>query len=151
MTKIKKDSSRFKFRAWGEGGTGMLWTGIHDRGWYGTPRNDEGGCHWVRDKDQSDHAWLILMQFTGLKDKNGIDIYEGDIVRFSRINSDTNKHIEIIGKIGYDHGGFRIYYCVPSKIISPLCHWTASMEVIGNIYENKELLEEQDNDKGIEV
>ena len=72
-----------------------------------------------------------VMQYTGLKDKNGKEIYEGDIVKFKRIDGTYN-----IGEIQYNDCSFDIDGC-----------WTLAyfvkkgIEVIGNIYENQELLE----------
>ena len=69
-------------------------------------------------------------QYTGLHDKNGREIYEGDILRFTHeredfINTDARIAVEIP----------KIYYMIDN----PYNH---SFEVIGNIYENPELLKE---------
>ena len=74
-----------------------------------------------------------IMQYTGLKDKNGVEIYEGDILQiFGEGNS--------IGKVIFQDGSFRVvedlkYYCHLSAYNPQVMS-----EVIGNIYENPELL-----------
>lgn len=100
---------------------------------------------------------IKLMQYTGLKDKNGVEIYEGDI-----ISTPYFGNLQV--KYSLHSGGF-IYYpidrnamCSPSeKVINDLFHLNYSKDVeeivnyfnkdnngnylvIGNIYENKELL-----------
>lgn len=72
-----------------------------------------------------------LMQFTGLKDKNGQEIFEGDIVLI---------YDEKISKVFYSQGSF----CVDILNGGTPLHGFSSnqLEVIGNIYENKELLGE---------
>ena len=86
----------------------------------------------------------VLMQSTGLKDKNGVEIFEGDVVLFSvsdgfghlvdekAIVQSSECHSGLICKLVDLDLEYRIYY-------DPVFH--TDYEVIGNIYENKELLE----------
>ena len=70
-----------------------------------------------------------LMQYTGIKDKNGKEIYEGDIVEFY-----SNVEDEIITeKVEYHFGIYRAGDYFVGKIYN-------KCKVIGNIYENPELL-----------
>ena len=82
-----------------------------------------------------------VMQYTGLKDKNGKEIYEGDI--FLDITSPYGKECVVIfelGSFGFkQHGYFRSFYGCNKR-------WNAQtkeskIEIIGNIYENPELLD----------
>ena len=80
--------------------------------------------------DNPEH--YILMQSTGLKDKNGKLIYEGDIVK--DINIPSYFYIVVWFK-----GGFYLKSTISNSF---LVFDTTQQEVIGNIYENKELLNE---------
>lgn len=81
-----------------------------------------------------------LMQSTGLKDKNGNEIYEGDIVRFTL----TDGFSYVVGEDGmvkYKIGAFYILNGLTEYLISNIN--TKDIEVVGDIYNNLELLEEK--------
>lgn len=73
-----------------------------------------------------------IMQYTGLHDKNGKEIYEGDIVKANFFNK------EITGKIEFAFGAF---FVTGSAVSDNQMFIFSDYEVIGNIYENPELLE----------
>jgi len=70
----------------------------------------------------------ILMQYTGLKDKNGVEIYEGDVIKHNDINKPFL--VESLEKFFTDMGAEQFDYSYSSEML----------EVIGNIYENPELI-----------
>lgn len=89
----------------------------------------------------ADDGFLEVMQSTGLKDKNGKEIFEGDILELSdcdevigntKIIWDNSMVTYMVEAVGVD--GREAFY----KVLSDE---DFSYEVIGNIYENPELLE----------
>jgi len=82
-----------------------------------------------------------LMQYTGVKDKNGKEIYEGDIIKYKFPYDRRIKHISPVFYMESQasYGVLDIYKNeIPLYTISTNNYF----EVIGNIYENKNLLEE---------
>jgi uncharacterized phage protein (TIGR01671 family) len=79
----------------------------------------------------------ILMQFTGLHDKNGKEIWEGDIVKFETLDAINNQ--TLVGAIKYSEHGTRFGVEIEHRGL--LQFYPNYTEVIGNIYENPELIE----------
>lgn len=80
---------------------------------------------------------LILMQSTGLKDKNGKEVFVGDIIKCTR---GCLHEVYIEKEYGGTYiGGMPAIYL---KGLREGYAWTEHEEIIGNIYENPELLEE---------
>lgn len=141
-----------KFRAWDKDEKNMLYAGVHDRNWYATPKNDSGGCHTVRGKMPEDRIYLELMQFTGLLDKNGKEIYEGDILLcddqgeyFPQEYSEEKDEYLPVGKYVVEWSEHYPAFDLkgnPCEEFNGLAHCIAvgSIEVIGNKFENPELL-----------
>lgn len=86
-----------------------------------------------------------LMQSTGLIDKNGKEIFEGDIVRY-RYKVNGNNLTEVVA-YDKDFAGFGVVYEFTDVIFTfgEMCEDIdlSNFVVIGNIYENPELLEEE--------
>lgn len=117
--------------------------------------NLQNGCDSL-DED-SDY---VLMQYTGLKDKNGQEIYEGDIVKRSLRDKDERIYFEdfyviIFDKAAFQYKGIKEYYISETgrkwkqeekegyrqDLGSNFGVNIKDIEVIGNIYNNPELLE----------
>lgn len=76
-----------------------------------------------------------IMQYTGLKDKNGKEIYEGDVV-FRKSNDETLEVSMVKGCWALENKTF-LYFTINMNIEDSRIN---SCEVIGNIFENPELL-----------
>ena len=85
--------------------------------------------------DYFDIEDMILMQYVGLHDKDGKEIYEGDIVKANWFDKK-----EVIGEIYFSMGCFIL---TNSSVSDNQLFIFKNLEVIGNIYKNPELLEER--------
>jgi uncharacterized phage protein (TIGR01671 family) len=138
-----------KFRAWYKTDKKMLYEGYlpskNEEGYYlslsfdgkiTVATNDDGGKSGLWEHECS--GWgedFILMQFTGLKDKNGKEIYEGDIIK----NNCDNSIFEVV----YLEDQAKFRWKRLSGIRNGEDTWHIILfngEVIVNIYENPELL-----------
>ena len=87
----------------------------------------------------------FIMQFTGLKDKNGKEIYEGDVIRcFQFIHYSNDKEEKIKCVVFYDNAF--VFKCMDGTGYDKLNG--DGYEIIGNIYENPELLNDVKSAEG---
>ena len=99
--------------------------------------NEEAHIAYPLEFILADDDWIV-MQYTGLRDKNGREIYEGDIVHYEAATEDsypnpTTEYVEN-GVVYYDECGELCF----GNFLAAYC---SSVLVLGNIYENPELLE----------
>ena len=148
-------SREIKFRAWDSDAMQMIYPSIGFNEKYVLQLN----CEYIGEFNGRTYGSIKvqLMQYTGLKDKNGKEIYEGDI-----INAYDNAAVEDggygkihIGEIIYTYTCYSLKIHGKQTVNTPaLKHWendvylddwinAENIEVIGNIYEHENLLHEK--------
>lgn len=138
-----------KFRAWGKENKQFY---PHDSLTFAMGRMSES----------AEEKGYILLQYTGLKDKNGVEIYEGDLVALACSGDGATKRHNIFGEVKWSEDRFVV--AIPDKTVKViggesegkmlswreihswtgmhtcLTGWESTREVIGNIYSNPELI-----------
>lgn len=133
-----------KFRAWHP---------VHRRMVFGPVHGGDKSSWWVLIAFGND-----VMQFTGLHDKNGVEIYEGDVCVFDIFDTltrypDLNPFESYLVVIEWKHGAWGFRFLYPELVNEDDREWCAFwnsedgemwnlkyFRVIGNIHENPELL-----------
>ena len=130
------ENSRFKFRVWDKqdecyaysnnSDVDLLYIETDGNLTYGVYSNDDEDMSYIPESE------VIIEQCTGLKDKNGQLIYEGDIL--------DNISIDEQYEVRWDEDTAR-FCCITDNEIYDFDNFdVTAFEVIGNIHENKELL-----------
>lgn len=141
-----------KFRAWNKKDHVMFGIGnvtfsssdnsignITSREDFGALKNGENSGRYTLPLDE-----VVLMQYTGIIDNKGVPVYEGDIVRPTDYNDDTNIPFEVTWD---KSGAYLMNHDYGLDYIPLLGSDDFEIEVIGNIYETPELLEDTHNEK----
>lgn len=140
-----------KFRVWDSVKCVMIYP--NEKGIFDTDFNDPfvigGNGNLIYSHGEYDVDRVELMQYTGLKDKNAKNIYEGDIVKYTH----PHKGEKVCSVIYFEGGGFKLIVDPPSGFVVRIGNYSSmsdqllsrECEIIGNKYENPELLEESKN------
>ena len=127
-----------KFRAWDTVGNQWLWiTGFETAE---TSKSDgytlDGIFH---NGDYVGKEGIVLMQYTGLKDRHGQEIYEGDILRDDEMG---------LNVVRWEDGSFwlEMFYEGGQSLMEHLSDYNEVCEVIGNVYEHPHLLKGDENE-----
>ena len=131
-----------KFRAWDKNTNDMVDVKTID-----LERDGSIGCIVDYSDINLDPSECILMQSTGLKDKNGVEIFEADVVKVSDGGNEEDSYISVVknyadeGYPAFDIEAPSSWYYESNVLSTITCGEYETIEVIGNIYENPELLE----------
>lgn len=126
-----------KFRAWD--GREMFYDVTIANGRYITVEDDGETLYYWHDRSEQ----VDIMQYTGLKDKNGTEIYEGDICQ---VAGNRVYEIRYIDKAQVNSDGFETYGAcfvlwISEELFFPFDEYAMEHgKVIGNIHKNPELL-----------
>lgn len=103
--------------------------------------SDSQGMVYFWERIDGDYDGFDIMRYTGLKDKDGTKIYEGDIVRYQGM----------VGEIKYVDNRFMpwAYYEREGEYDwdEETLWWGGTSKIIGNIHENAKLLPKEQNEK----
>lgn len=129
MDKLKFRVYNKKTREWYDEESLILWNGqVYE------------SFHYLEDYMAMNPDDIHLMQFIGVKDKSGTEMYEGDLVQY------LDGEFSFVGQIKRDCYKFYIEITAHDRIgFISFCDTTdgnSILEIIGNIYDNPELLEE---------
>lgn len=122
---------------------------LNDAGYHIAPQDDRNLAIAFAENDVNVVFTQTVGQFTGLLDKNGEEIYEGDICStFANINKISDPMLSKaepkyrLTTIVYDDAAFKITFDgKPDAVLNNYCGaMVENMEVVGNIYDNPELL-----------
>jgi uncharacterized phage protein (TIGR01671 family) len=100
------------------------WDGRWD---YATPDDSHWQQFWACAEKET------IGEYTGLEDKNGRDIFEGDILNYPRHGSDVSR------EVGFLNGSF-VLINQRGEFYAPIDTAGPISEVVGNVFENPELL-----------
>lgn len=144
---------KIKFRAWeksvrGLDAGGMMWQSDEtfkdyvvgfDGSVYEKFKDSFAGKSFDNYRDVSDK--FILMQYTGLKDKNGREIYEGDVVQVNKTKGDPFAGNKGVVEFNPEIGCFEVRATpTAASVLYAYESILKDCKVIGNIYEDPELL-----------